>query len=205
MFTEILERSHITWDEMNIWEPVLALTWACSLPRGRISFSPWDSFRQQISPQAWRELDGHIRSKRLDWNRYMAIRRTAAALRAADIRYHDIDPESGLFHRWAQAERLSEDAEIQYARKHAPDTRAAVRAYAIHQAVTHQKRLAMDWDIVRIEDTDVSLPNPLANDLSQIDSLFGIEKKPQKPVVPPPAADIEINILGTEKYSDSEE
>lgn len=205
MLTEILERSHVDWDEMNAWEPVIALTWGSPLPGSHMLFSRWGSWRQHLPPQTWSEIDRHMRSNRLDWNRYLVIRRTAAALRAADIRYHDIDPEHGLFHRWVQAERLSEEAEIQYARQHAPDTRAAVRSYAIRQAINHKKQIAMDWDIVRIGDTEIPLPDPLSTDLSKIDRLFGSERKPEKPVVPPPSHDIEINILGTEKYTDSEE
>jgi hypothetical protein len=205
MLSDILARSQVAWDEMNAWEPVLALTWRCSLPRSPMNSYGVGWLRQQLSTQIWMEIETLIRSNRLDWNRYLVIRRAAAALRAADIRYHDIDPEYSLFHRWGQAERLSDDAEIQYARRNAPDTRAAARAHAIQQAVEHRKHIAMDWDHVRIEDADISLPDPLSNDLSGIDRIFGGRHKQIKPVVPRPTNEIEINILGTEKYEDSEE
>ena len=175
LFDDGLLQLGVDWDELAAWQPVLTATWEHPLP-ARPPVEGWQAWvgRRLRHP---RDLDERMRGAWLDWRRYPVVRRAVATLRVLDIRYHDVDPASDLCSQLGDVARLVDDGEIERARQHPPaDTRAAVRGYAIKQAVRRREELRMDWDRLLFPGTgeEVPLPDPLAADLAVLDRHFGV-------------------------------
>ena len=176
---EMLSQMGSTWDEFIAWGAVLGHTWHLEGPR----LDPpqgWATWLQQhLSPGDWQAVDDSRRQYALNLKRYGQFRQMAHDLQLVNIRYHDIDFESGLFHqmqRRGQVARLIDgNSEIEAASRWAPNnTRAAVRARALQLARHHRTNLYMDWDRVHFPklNREVSLPDPMSYDTAGVDQVF---------------------------------
>ena len=209
LFGEILFSAGMTWHELDAWELILAQTWQLSLPSDPPVMG-WDKWLQtKVSASTWSVVESHRRAEHLDWKQYAQIRNIVTALRVLDLRYHDIDPHHGLFYRRrATARIIPNDRIIEDARTQAPrDTRAAVRAIAIHQASVRGEQIRADWDrlyFVRAQ-RQVELPDPLANDVKVLERVLGKFAIPTllSPSKPPEQDGMEIEILNVEDWSES--
>lgn len=219
---EVLEQESLTWEELEAWEPVLARTWEVPLPQSRPP-GDWGAWWRKHLPEKWMAIEMWSQEHGLDWTSYPRFRQIAAKLRALDIRYHDIDPKRGLFHRWGQAARVtSDDAEFEIARREAPkNTRAAVRTRAIYLADEHGEEIRMDWDRIHLTSLkgDISLPDPFSNDVSILNQAFppiSVARGPKVRLPRPPKAApkraavkddgiIEIVVLDVEELSDADD
>jgi hypothetical protein len=182
MMSEALRYAGTSWDEVALWEPVLARTWnlavSSSPPPG--GWGAWLS--KKLARSDWDAIDKWRQEHRLAWDNYPRMRAIAAKLRAMDIRYHDIDPRWSLFHGWGAIGRMiKSDKELENARRQAPqDTRAAVRAQAIKLANERGESLRADWDRLRFvkANRDIRLPDPFSNDVSVLHWPFLIAPQP---------------------------
>ncbi len=215
-----LQQAGATWQELEVWEPVLARTWNCALSQTRPALGWGRWLREKLPKRDWEAVETHVHQHKLDLEAYAYFRRIAADLRALDIRYHDINPERGLFYQPGQAANLigheiGDAQEVELARREAPkDTRAAVRAHIIHQAHTRGQNICMDWDRVHLGgiEPDILLPDPLSSDLAGLPpALSGNRSRPSAPQVQKEVFSdnkewdgIDIDILGQDCLPDDE-
>jgi hypothetical protein len=204
LFDEALGLTGVTWDELDAWEPIRALTSKVHLPAEPPK--EWETWmRRRMGAAEWDAIESQRRKYGLDWRRYARVRRAAANLRVMDIRYHDVDPRHSLFHRWSQATPIIQDeAEIEAARQIAPEnTRAGARAAAIRLAREYDQSVKMDWHRVHLISSGqrIALDNPLSNDLPAVKRAFADEFIPIKVMIddrPEEDSEVEIVVLSVE-------
>jgi hypothetical protein len=221
MMGETLRQRGTSWDEMALWEPVLARTWKLAMPASQPP-GGWDAWlSRKLARSDWTAIDMWRQEHRLAWDNYPRMRAIAARLRAMDIRYHDIDPRRSFFFGWGAIGRVIESKEeLENARRQAPQgTRAAVRAQAIRLASELGESIKADWDRLHLVNAnrDIKLPDPFSNDVSVLNRAFAIAPRPadfpkvsapSKPVIPGLRErasrddEIEIVILGVEDSPD---
>jgi len=115
-----------------------------------------------------------VEQRSLDWRDYARQRRNYFALRALDVRFHDISRGQGLFHRQPMRNSLpgiTAEA-VQTARCEPPrHTRAWLRGRMIRSS--RVPLAALDWDQVYLRDgRTIPLPDPFAAGESAVERLL---------------------------------
>jgi proteasome accessory factor A len=123
-------------------------------------------------------LDRHS----LHWGDFELQHRLFFELRECDLRYHDIDPQRGLFtllENTGRVRRTFSAEEISTAQNEPPATRAQLRAQVIRWARDHDRRgdTLLDWGRVAFPGPRgvVNLDDPFAIEDSRLVRRFGGE------------------------------
>lgn len=203
VFGEMLQQFKTTWEEVELWMPVLARTWQYALPQH--APNNWgDWIRKQLAGRDWAFIETCTRQNKLVWQDYKRFRHIVATLRMIDLRYHDIHPKLGIFYQYGQADTIiNNPEECAHARQTPPDTRAAVRAHALRLADQCQQTIRMDWDRIYFDgrQQELGFPDPLNNDITAVEKVFAPFVKRPKASQPLKDEEIEIVVLEVEEIT----
>jgi hypothetical protein len=195
LFEPRLRETGTGWERVGAWGRLLA-----ELERDRgqlLARLPVPSAEQCARLQFY--LDRHG----LRWQDYPAQRRLHFELRERDLRYHDIDPDRGLFaalERAGVAEPLVEPREVLGARVAPPsDTRARLRAEVIRWAHRQGHRdTLLDWGKVTFPQPGgtVQLDDPFCATRPELERLLRETPASDRTDGAGGEAEIPIRILG---------
>jgi hypothetical protein len=165
LFTPRLNRAGVRWDEVSAWGRVFAEL--------RKSRGTTDVHLAPPSTQECARLQYLLDRYRLHWGDFEIQHRLYFEFRECDLRYHDIDPEQGLFallERAGLVEQPFEAAELALAQTEPPASRARLRADVIRWAQQHGRTsdTLLDWG-------RVAFPGPRG--VVELADPFAIEDK----------------------------
>lgn len=204
LFQGALQAAGTDWEELGRWAYVIERTKdILSPPDQELDVESW--FRRKLSRSDYRHLAHYVRTRGLDWRFYADRRRLLNRLREMDFRYHDINPDKGLYALIAgeegQIERLIAEEEVQAARQRPPgDTRACQRGQIIR--LCHERGLGveMDWDKVLLIGSNRKLPmaDPFLTEPINLALIPEFGPAQLQVAKPSPAKPVDIKIISVE-------
>jgi proteasome accessory factor A len=144
------------WTELGYWNYVIEQTKQIPLPiESELNVPAW--LKRNVPHREVQHLEDYVKRHGLDWRFYVARRRLLNKLREMDFRYHDVNPQQGLYYTLvgeqnSRIERMiNDDNERLTAQLEPPtDTRAWQRGQIINLAHTRNVEVEMDWDKVAL-------------------------------------------------------
>lgn len=169
-----LARAGVRWDEVAAWDRIFA-----ELRKSR------GAGEERLAPPSTSECARFqylLNPLRLNWDDFALQHRLYFELRECDLRYHDIDPERGLFSLLERAGLVNKRppfsaGEVAAAQTEPPASRARLRAEVIRWAGQHDHRsdTLLDWGRVAFPGPRgaVELADPFATENKQLARRLG--------------------------------
>lgn len=170
---EIFPLLNTSWDEICAWSWIIASTSHVDSPPPTVDAREWLEFR--ISRFEFSAIRDAMNQSRLNWSDYPRQRKNYYALRALDVRFHDLDRHHGLFYRRPTRDSLQgiTAQAIEVARREPPRrTRAWLRGRILRSS-GRRSVASLDWDRIYLTNgRTISLPDPFASRTAEVDELF---------------------------------